>query len=86
MNKRIRELAEQAFFDETTSQASDKMYTFTDHKMQQFAQLIVAECVDACRSQAAGAVGTHASAHNSAIGACISAIQQRFDVSCKEKS
>ena len=44
MNERIRELAEQAFFDETTSQPSDKMYTFSDHKMQKFAELIVREC------------------------------------------
>ena len=44
MNERIRELAEQAFFDGTTSQPSDKMYTFSNHKMQQFAELIVREC------------------------------------------
>ena len=44
MNERIRELAEQAFFDGTTSQPSDKMYTFSNHKMQQFAELIVQEC------------------------------------------
>jgi len=46
MNKRIRELAEQAAFDETTSQPSDKMYTFSDHKMQQFAELVVRECLE----------------------------------------
>jgi len=45
MNERIRELAEQAFFDENTNQPSDKMYTFTEHKMKQFAELIVRECV-----------------------------------------
>ena len=50
MNERIRELAEQAFFDEATSQSSDKMYTFSDHKMQQFAELIAQECVDVCRT------------------------------------
>jgi len=46
MNERIRELAEQAFFDETTSQPRDKMYTFSEHKIQQFAELIVRECMD----------------------------------------
>jgi hypothetical protein len=46
MNPRIRELAEQAFFDAATSQPSDRMYTFSDHKMQQFAELIVRECID----------------------------------------
>ena len=46
MNERIRLLAEQAFFDENTNQPSDKMYTFTEHKMKQFAELIVRECAD----------------------------------------
>jgi len=45
MNERIRLLAEQAFFDENTNQPSDKMYTFTEHKMKQFAELIVRECM-----------------------------------------
>ena len=44
MNERIRQLAEQAFFDENTNQPSDKMYTLTEHKMKQFAELIVREC------------------------------------------
>jgi hypothetical protein len=46
MNERIRLLAEQAFFDENTNQPSDKMYTFTEHKMKQFAELIVLKCAD----------------------------------------
>ena len=45
MNERILELAEQSFFDEATSELSDKMYTFSDHKMNKFAELIVRECV-----------------------------------------
>jgi hypothetical protein len=45
MNERIRLLAEQAFFDENTNQPSDKMYTFTEHKMKQFAELIIQECM-----------------------------------------
>ena len=44
MNERIKELAEQTFFDEATALPSDKMYTFSDHKMQKFAELIVREC------------------------------------------
>jgi hypothetical protein len=44
MNERIRQLAEQAFFDEATSQPSTKMYTFSEHKMEKFAELIVQEC------------------------------------------
>ena len=46
MNERIRLLAEQAFFDENTNQPSDKMYTFTEHKMKQFVELIVKECMN----------------------------------------
>ena len=45
MNERIRELAEQAFFDEATSQPSTKMYTFSEYKMEKFAELIVRECL-----------------------------------------
>jgi hypothetical protein len=45
MNERIRLLAEQAFFDDASSQPSDRMYTFSDHKMQKFAELIVGECL-----------------------------------------
>jgi hypothetical protein len=44
MNERIRLLAEQAFFDDTSSQPSDRMYTFSDHKMQQFAELLLKDC------------------------------------------
>ena len=46
MNERIKQLAEQAFFDESTSRPSTKMYTFSEHKMEKFAQLIVKECCD----------------------------------------
>ena len=48
MNKRIQQLAEQAFFDESTSRPSTKMYTFSDHKMEKFAELIVRECANQC--------------------------------------
>ena len=48
MNERIRLLAEQAFFDESTSRPSTKMYTFSDHKMEKFAELIVRECANQC--------------------------------------
>jgi hypothetical protein len=46
MNERIRQLAEQAFFDEATSQPSTKMYTFSEHKMEKFAELIAKECIE----------------------------------------
>jgi hypothetical protein len=44
MNELIKKLAEQAFFDESTSRPSTKMYTFSEHKMKKFAELIVQEC------------------------------------------
>jgi hypothetical protein len=46
MNERIKQLAEQAFFDESTSRPSTKMYTFSEHKMEKFAELIINECID----------------------------------------
>jgi hypothetical protein len=57
MNERIQQLAEQAFFDESTSRPSTKMYTFSEHKMEKFAELIVQECIHAlwteeCRTNA----------------------------------
>jgi hypothetical protein len=51
MNEQIRQLAEQAFFDENTNQPSDKMYTFSEHKMQQFADMIVAECLKIAKTR-----------------------------------
>ena len=51
MNERIKQLAEQAFFDESTSRPSTKMYTFSDHKMKKFAELIVKECMNQVREQ-----------------------------------
>lgn len=44
MNERIKELAQKAFFDKDTSGPSNQMYTFSDAKMQKFAELIVKEC------------------------------------------
>ena len=45
MNERIRDLAEQAFFDEDTSNTpSVKIYTFSEYKMEKFAKLLIWEC------------------------------------------
>jgi hypothetical protein len=49
MNELIKKLAEQAFFDESTSRPSTKMYTFSEHKMEKFAELIVRECLEELR-------------------------------------
>ena len=45
MNERLKKLAEEAFFDESTSGPGQKMYMFGEQKMQKFAELIVQECV-----------------------------------------
>ena len=52
MNERIRLLAEQAFFDESTSRPSTKMYTFSDHKMEKFAELMVVEFTETVKQTA----------------------------------
>jgi hypothetical protein len=46
MNDRIKALAQESFFDEATNAPSDRMYTFSEAKMQKFAELIVKECAD----------------------------------------
>lgn len=46
MNKRIEQLAIEAFFDETTNGGDQKMYTFGEDKMQKFAELIARECAN----------------------------------------
>jgi len=46
MNKRIEQLAIEAFFAESTNGDGQKMYTFGEDKMQKFAELIVRECAD----------------------------------------
>lgn len=44
MNKRIEELAVEVFFDESTNDGDQKMYTFGEDKMHKFAELIAREC------------------------------------------
>lgn len=44
MNERLKQLAEEAFFDESTNGPRQKMYMFGELKMQKFAELIVQEC------------------------------------------
>ena len=46
MNDRINALAQESFFDEATNAPSDRMYTFSEAKMQKFAELIVRECAN----------------------------------------
>ena len=46
MNERIEKLVIEAFFDESTNGADQKMYTLGEEKIQKFAELIVRECID----------------------------------------
>jgi hypothetical protein len=48
MNERIKALAQESFFDEATNAPSDKMYTFSEAKMEHFAELIIQECMRMC--------------------------------------
>ena len=82
MNERIKELAREAFFDDATGQASDQMYTFSDHKMQQFAELIVKECAQIAVFKDSGTVATADVAGHMAAGRSIASrlIKQHFGV------
>ena len=60
-----------------------KSYRFTEtelSRLQQVAELIVRECVDKIGENFVGAVGTHASAHNSAVLKCQTIIKEHFGV------
>jgi len=47
MNERFKQIAQEVFFDEsTTGKPGQKMYMFGELKMQKFAELIVRECID----------------------------------------
>lgn len=43
-------------------------------------EAIVKECIKQCEQHFAGAVGTHAGAHNSAIKKCIDSIREHFGI------
>jgi hypothetical protein len=76
MNERIRLLAEQAFFDDASGQPSDRVYTFSDHKMQKFAELIVRECIEHLE----GNVAVPNLEHSRTKTKCIRSIKEHFGV------
>jgi len=52
MNERFKQIAQEVFFDEsTTGKPGQKMYMFGELKMQKFAELIVRECTEQVRGQ-----------------------------------
>jgi len=46
VNERFKQIAQEAFFDESTNGPGQKMYMFGELKMQKFAELIVRECIN----------------------------------------
>ena len=48
MNERIKELAEQADATVLGTMTGGKQYTFLEHDLEKFAELIVRECMSLC--------------------------------------
>ena len=79
MNEQIRELAKQArqigeYVNYGQIRLSPEQFE------QKFAKLIVKECIKQVEKNFAGAVGTYAGAHNSAVLKCKKSIQEHFGV------
>jgi hypothetical protein len=49
-------------------------------EVEKFAELIVLECVELCRKQFVGVVGTYPGAHNNAVKLCVGSIREQFGV------
>ena len=82
MNERLKELAEQAGM---TDDKYGMFFAKDKHNedgvdLEKFAELIVQECIDKIGENFVGAVGTHASAHNSAVLKCQTIIKEHFGV------
>jgi hypothetical protein len=73
MNKRIQEL-----FIQVSNESVNMRWNIED--AEKFAELIVQECIDKISENFVGAVGTHASAHNSAVLKCQTIIKEHFGV------
>ena len=86
MNKQFEKLIAEAFFDEATNEPEQKMYTLGEDKVERFAQLIVQECASKIGENFAGAIGSHASAHNTAVKQCQQTILEHFGVELDDQS
>jgi len=59
MNERFKQIAQEVFFDEsTTGKPGQKMYIFGELKMQKFAELIVNECLEIVEDEDDGSQDT----------------------------
>ena len=82
MNKQFKKLAEQAGYE-------IDMFGFGHWDMpecKKFAELIVQECANKIGENFAGAIGSHASAHNTAVKQCQQTILEHFGVELDDQS
>lgn len=72
LNSKIKELLYKTFeydYDGYFTQKLDE---------EKFANLIIKECIDTCKKNFVGTVGSYPSAHNRAIKKCIDSINNKF--------
>jgi hypothetical protein len=82
MKQLTKELVEQAGIKlpEPTSYITAIGHQSCKNQLEKFLEIIVNECITECSSHFVGAVGTHASAHNSAVKKCVDGIKARFEI------
>lgn len=86
MNERIKKIAEEAgfiFWGNESWKPEGAVIDWAsdyDQEFDKFTQLIIQECVSTCEKQVAGAVGTYAGVHNSAVCSCVKGIKDHFGV------
>ena len=73
MNAKVSELTLQALAESCTSDISNGFAS-------KFAELIVLECTNQIEKNYVGAIGTHASAHNTAVKRCSEQVKQHFGI------
>ena len=79
MNKRIKELLLKVVpMEGEDGELMPSLHTQRD--IEQFAELIVKDCIGQVETNFAGAVGTYAGVHNSAVLKCKKSIQEHFGV------
>ena len=76
MKNRLEEIEKQSY----TEVMHERGGTYMAFDKQKFAELIVRECADKIGENFVGAVGTHASAYNSAVLKCQTIIKEHFGV------
>lgn len=75
MNEKIKRLLEMATTKSHWS-TDESRYLVNFVNQEKFAQLVIEHCAELCSKHYVGAIGTHASAHNSAVQKCHNAIKE----------